>query len=294
MGAKVATAPDSWGVWFPRDARQVPWRRFLDEVVAAEYEAIELGPFGYLPTDARTLDAELGARGLRLTGGTMAGAFADAAALDGLLRQTERICRLISALGAQFLVLLPATYTDLFSGEVVGPHELDDVAWQRMIQALERIGSIARECGVLALFHPHAQSVVETETVIERLLADTDPGGLGLCLDLGHHAYARGEPVGFLRDHAPRIPYLHLKNVDGAVVERVMAENLPFARAVELGVMCTLDRGAIDYGQVRDVLDAIGFDGWAVVEQDMYPAPEGMPLICARQNRRLLQRVGIG
>src|SRR2546425_12847708 len=48
---RIGSAPDSWGVWFPDDEQQVPWRRFLDEVTEAGYEWIELGPYGYLPTD---------------------------------------------------------------------------------------------------------------------------------------------------------------------------------------------------------------------------------------------------
>ena len=45
----IGTAPDSWGVWFPSDPEQVPAEQFLAEVVEAGYEAIELGPYGYLP-----------------------------------------------------------------------------------------------------------------------------------------------------------------------------------------------------------------------------------------------------
>ena len=59
-GLRIGTAPDSWGVWFPDDPKQVPWQRFLDEVVAAGYSWIELGPYGYLPTDPHQLEDELG------------------------------------------------------------------------------------------------------------------------------------------------------------------------------------------------------------------------------------------
>ena len=52
---RVGSAPDSWGVWFPDDPQQVPWQRFLDEVAEAGYSWIELGPYGYLPTDPAKL-----------------------------------------------------------------------------------------------------------------------------------------------------------------------------------------------------------------------------------------------
>ena len=53
--ALIGTAPDSWGVWFPDDPQQTTWERFLDEATAAGYTRIELGPFGFLPTDPHRL-----------------------------------------------------------------------------------------------------------------------------------------------------------------------------------------------------------------------------------------------
>src|SRR3712207_1195404 len=68
---RVGSAPDSWGVWFPDDPQQVPWQQFLDEVSACGYEWIELGPYGYLPTDPAQLADELAARSLRVSAGTV-------------------------------------------------------------------------------------------------------------------------------------------------------------------------------------------------------------------------------
>ena len=57
--AMLGSAPDSWGVWYADDPVQTPWRRFLDEVSQAGYTRIELGPYGYLPTDPSQLREEL-------------------------------------------------------------------------------------------------------------------------------------------------------------------------------------------------------------------------------------------
>jgi inosose dehydratase len=48
---RLGSCPDSWGVWFADDPHQTPWHRFLDELAAAGYRWLELGPYGYLPTD---------------------------------------------------------------------------------------------------------------------------------------------------------------------------------------------------------------------------------------------------
>ena len=68
MAIKVGTGPDSWGIWFPDDPKQTPWHRFLDEAAEAGYEWIELGPYGFLPTDLPTLRRELDSRGLKVAG----------------------------------------------------------------------------------------------------------------------------------------------------------------------------------------------------------------------------------
>ena len=61
---RLGTCPDSWGVWFADDPRQTPWTRFLDEVAEVGYPWLELGPYGYLPTDRARLSDELARRGL--------------------------------------------------------------------------------------------------------------------------------------------------------------------------------------------------------------------------------------
>jgi inosose dehydratase len=52
---RLGSCPDSWGVWFPDDPGQTPWHRFLDELAEAGYRWLELGPYGYLPTDPARL-----------------------------------------------------------------------------------------------------------------------------------------------------------------------------------------------------------------------------------------------
>jgi inosose dehydratase len=42
----LGNAPDSWGIWFPQDKRQVGWEVFLDEVHEAGYMCICLKEAG--------------------------------------------------------------------------------------------------------------------------------------------------------------------------------------------------------------------------------------------------------
>jgi inosose dehydratase len=291
----IGSAPDSWGVWFPDDPQQMPWQRFLDEIAAAGYEWTELGPYGYLPTDPAVLGAELRKRGLKVTGATVMTNLEDPANWPELERQVVGGGELAAALDGEYLVLIDAAYTDLNTGRSIAPARLDADAWRRLIDTTHRVADLARErFNLRTVFHPHAETHVEYEDQIEQFLADTDPARVNLCFDTGHHAYRGGDAVVFMREHHARIPYLHLKSVRPEMIRKVKDENIPFATAVSMDMFCEPSEGAVDFLAFRDVLRDINYEGLAVVEQDMYPAPFDKPFPIARRTREYLRKIGIG
>jgi inosose dehydratase len=295
MNVEIGSAPDSWGVWFPNDSKQIPWARFMDEVVQAGYEWIELGPYGYLPTDLKTIESELAKRRLKVCAATVISNLEKPSAWAGLESQVLGSGELVAALGAKFLVLIDDPYSDLFTGKQIEPVRLDEASWKRMLETVHRVADIARDrFGLVVVFHPHAETHIEYEDQIEAFLEQTDPNRISLCLDTGHHAYRGGDPVGFMRRHHRRIPYLHLKSVDQELQKRVEAERIPFAIAVGMDIFCEPSRGAVDFERFGDVLREIDYVGSAIVEQDMYPAPFDKPLPIARRTRAYLREIGIG
>jgi inosose dehydratase len=295
MNIRIGTAPDSWGVWFANDPKQTPWQRCLDEIAEAGYEWTELGPYGYMPTDLTTLRAELGRRGLKVSASVVMLHLEDATVWPELERQTLGVGELLAALGARFFVLIDDTYSNLFTGQPTRPSRLDESAWKRLIDTTHRVADLVRtRFGLQLVFHPHAETHVEYEDQIEALLEQTDPQRVGLCLDTGHHAYRGGDPVAFFRRHHARIPYLHLKSVDRKKQEWVEKERIPFAIAVASDMFCEPSRGVVDFAAFRNALKEVGYDGWAAVEQDMYPAPFDKPLPIAKRSRAYLRELGLG
>ena len=295
MNVTVGSAPDSWGVWFPSDPKQTPWNRFMDEVAEAGYEWIELGPYGYLPTDLSALRAELDKRGLRVSGTFVMADIEDPTAWPELERQVLGAGEMLQALDARFLVLIDDVYSDLVTGEPRVPTKLDDEAWKRLIDTTHKVADIAHDrFGLRLAFHPHAETHVEYEDQIETFLEQTDPDRVGLCLDTGHHAYRGGDPVSFMRKHHERIPYLHLKSIDADIQKEVEAKNVALATAVGMDMFVEPSQGAVDFIAFRDVLREGDYDGWATVEQDMYPAPFDKPLPIAKRTRAYLREIGIG
>jgi inosose dehydratase len=292
---RVGSAPDSWGVWFPRDPRRTPWTRFLDEIARAGYEWLELGPHGYLPSDAGRLRGELAARGLRLAGGTAGGRLHQRAELPAIRDRMLRVARLAGALGAGHVVFLPAMYRDLSDGRQLEPAQLDADQWQALTEGADHLARVLREeTGLRFTFHPHAESHVETDEQIRRLLADTDPERVGLCLDTGHVAYTRGDAPRLIREHAGRIWYVHLKAVDPGVLAQVQAERLSFADAVRRDVMCEPGLGVPALEDLTAVLGSLPDGTFVIVEQDLYPCDFDRPYPIAARTRKTLQAAGIG
>jgi inosose dehydratase len=292
---RLGTAPDSWGVWFPDNAAQVPWQRFLDEVERAGYEWIELGPYGYLPTDPAQLRDELDRRGLRLSGGAVAaGLHRGADALKQAVQDCRAEAALLTALGARHLVLLPEGYTEL-DGSLNQPRELTPEQWSDLTTGMDALArTLHDEFDVELVFHPHADSHVDTQPRVERFLTDTDPAHVQLCLDTGHIAYCGGDNLEIIRKFPQRIGYVHLKQVDPAVLGRVTAEGLAFAPAVALGAMVEPPLGVPDMPSLLDELGRLDVDLFAIVEQDLYPCEPDTPLPIAARTAQYLGGCGIG
>lgn len=288
MNIKIGTAPDSWGVWFPENDKQTNWERCMDEMAEAGYAGIELGPWGYLPNKYEKLKEELEKRSLELTATTLVGDLTSDSKTEELIALLDDMSELqLRFESAKYVVLIDDCYTDLFSGELIRPQFLNEVEWSKFIKNIIKIRDHARiNYGLEVVFHPHAQSHVETEEQIEKLLNDTD---INLCLDTGHHAYADGDPVAFMQTHYKRIPYLHLKSCDLKVREKMQREGWSFAKAVSEDVMCEPERGVVDMKAFMKVLEDINFNGWAIVEQDMYPAPFEKPFPIAKRTREYLK-----
>jgi len=293
MPMRIGSAPDSWGVWFPHDEAQPPWTRFLDEVAGAGYRWIELGPYGYLPTDPDELERELARRELRVAATFICFDLEDRDAFAAVEDELARTCALLRRLGAPHLVLIDGIYTDLRSGELLRERELDEREWRTLVQSTERVREVAARDGLTVVFHPHADTHVERAEQIERLLDEVPE--LALCHDVGHYAYkAGGDPVEFFRRHADRIRHLHLKSLDGEIRDRVVRDETPFSEAVAQGMFVEPSHGVVDFPALRDALIECSYDGFAIAEQDMYPAPFDRPLPIARRTFEYFSSLGLG
>ena len=292
----LGTAPDSWGVWFPEDAHQVTWRQYLDELPQAGYVWTELGPQGFLPQDPAQLRDELERRGLKVCGGTVfASLHQGKEALDKAKEEFGREARLLREVGAKYLVHLPTQYTDMHTGEATEGADLAQDDWNNLVHGTDELARyLLEEFGVELVFHPHVDTHVDTQERIERFLSDTDPQYVNLCLDTGHIAYCHGDNVQIVERFPDRITYVHLKQVDPAVRDRVLAEKLPLSEAVKRGAMVEPPYGEPAMPPLLDALARLDTDLFAVVEQDLYPVEPHVPLPIAARTAGYFAACGVG
>lgn len=293
MTIKVGTAPDSWGVWFPNHEKQIPWERTMNEMQESGYAGFELGPWGYFPTSADVLKKETEKRNLEVVAGTVGGDFLSDASVDEMMATIEEIAGLLEHFeSAKYIVLLPAMYTDLETGELVMHKELTDEEWATYVKNVQRASEKVASYGLVATFHPHVDCHVETEAEIERLLNDTT-SVVQLCFDTGHHIYGGGEPISFYEKHQDRIPYIHIKDCDLAVKKTMDEKGWSFAKAVTEDIMTEPGKGGIDFVEFRKALTRTDYSGWVVVEQDLFPVKSfDLPLEIAKRTRDYLSSVG--
>lgn len=291
MAIKVGTAPDSWGVWFPDHEKQPNWQRCMDEMQASGYAGVELGPWGYFPNSEAGLKEALSKRNLELVAGTVGGNFLSDESIDNMLMTIDEMAPVIKSFPeAKYIVLLPAMYTDLETGEYCMEPNLSDEEWATYCRNVQRAADHCASLGLIGTFHPHVDCHVETEEEIERLLADTD---VGLCFDTGHHVYGGGEPITFYKKHHQRIPYLHIKDCDLAVKAKMDAEKWSFAKAVVEDIMIEPGKGSIDMSALHQALVDTNYDGWVVVEQDLFPVKSfDLPFEIAKRTRQTLTEAG--
>ncbi len=273
----IGNAPCSWGINYPT-GNAISWQTYLDEVAAAGYRGTELGPFGFLPKDKAVLGPELETRGLTLIGATHVHLFGERERAPELMATLRELAPLLADLGAKHLVIMDESAWYPAGKEGV----LDETGRRGLLATVREAQAVIEgEFGLKASFHPHVGTAVQFESQIDRLLEETE---IDLCFDTGHHAFWDQDPLTYMKKVWGRIAYMHLKNVDGSVRQRVLDRQLTIDASYGAGVMAPLPDGAVDIQAIMSFLEAQGFGGPVVVEQDVAENASETPLQLAKRN----------
>ena len=264
---RVAGAPISWGVCeVPGWGYQLDATGVLTQMRDLGLAATEFGPDGFLERDPRARADQLGSFGLRAVGGFLPVLLHDPG--HDPLPEVDRFIDGCLASGAGVVVLAAYTGGDGYDERPV----LDDQGWDVLLRTLDRVAGRAASRGMVAVLHPHVGTMVETGDDTERVLARSE---IGLCVDTGHLLVGGTDPVALTAAHASRVRHVHLKDVDARKAARVRAGETTFTSAVRDGMFRPLGEGDVAIEELVHTLEAAGYDGWYVLEQDvMLGGPE--------------------
>ncbi len=291
--ASIGTVPILW--YNADDGAGWDGATILDEIARLGYEGTQLGhdfPRGHELRD------ELSRRGLRLAevyaplpctvDGPIDGALDIARACLGELHEARGDVLCVAVDGS--------TDRDAPAGRAdePGTPSFTDAAWAALADVLHTIADEAAALGHPTVFHPHAGTYVETPAEIERLLDTTDADRVGVCIDTGHHLVGGAEPVADLRRLGERVRHIHLKDVDGAVLNALRRGHYNgLDAAVRDGLFTELGAGALDLDGVLSILAARDYDGWLMAEQDRSVGPPSEAAAIARRVlASALRRIG--
>jgi inosose dehydratase len=299
---RVGNAPCSWGTleFDQAKAEQIGYSRMLDELAETGYTGTELGDWGYLPSEALVLKAELSKRGLAMLGAFVPVALKHEISHDRGIAAAVKTAQLLASVASDhqpFLVLadengaVPERTRN--AGRITPEMGLSAAEWQVFAVGANRIAqAVYRETGLRTVFHHHCAGYVETPDEIARFLELTDPATIGLVFDTGHYVFGAANCnvlQGLLR-FQDRVWYVHLKDCQPDVARRSRTKYWDYFESLRNGVFCELGQGCVDFPAVLQWLAKRQYDGYMLVEQDVLPGM-GLPKESARRNREYLRSI---
>jgi len=177
--------------------------------------------------------------------------------IGGALTNTAAIAEIAHAVGAgTVIVALPNEFTAQRDGRFTmvpaqSRAQLDDLATR-----LNQVGREYKSQGLTFGYHNHWVEFVEVEGVLpyDYLMSHTDPDLVKIELDLGWVAYAKRDPVQYIKKYSGRVIACHLKDFDANISSDVPQRKLvpPGAGAVDFtAVLAAMRKAKVAHGFIE-------------------------------------------
>lgn len=301
----LANAPVSYGafeVTVGIDPNTPSGIAILDEVSNAGYQGIDLGPVGYLG-NGRELGQRLADRNLGLAGAYLEFPFTEREKLNHVVKELDAMLDTFDAVapfikgpkprptiadnGSDFRRANPG------SGKRNPSSGHDGATWAKFGEGLQFVVDRCRARGYEPTFHNETGTFVEAPEEIEKMLEVSD---VGWCLDTGHFLIGGGEPVAALKKWFNRINHIHIKDTHLNLFEKIVADKAPTTAIWDREIFPILGQGDLNLEELISAMHNLGFEGWAVVEQDTFPKTAERfqrAIEDQRTNRKILEKLGL-
>ena len=261
LDGRVAAAPISWGVCeVPGWGEMLPSSRVLPEMRSLGLFATELGAPGFLPASTGALRAELTAQQMSLVGGFVPLVLHDPGQRSDALRRARETAELFQACGAtRFVTAVVQDY------DWSRPVPLDADGMKVLGEGLAEVDEVCDAHGLTQVLHPHVDTLVESAADVELALEHST---VLWCLDTGHLQIGGVDPAEFARSEGHRVGHVHLKDVHTPIAAKVLDREVSLVEGVQDGLFRPLGAGDVAVDEVVTALEASGYAGWYVLEQD--------------------------
>jgi len=153
-----------------------------------------------------------------------------------------------------------------------------------VVKTVNEFGRIFTDMGLTMCVHPHTGTTVQTEEEIRALMDNIDPRYVGFAPDVAQIQKGGTDAVQIVKDYAPIIRHIHLKDYDG-----VPLQYTEDGREIDSsGFVCytPLGQGVVDLDSILNIIEASSsFDNMIMVELDggkVTPIPQEEALTISR------------
>lgn len=271
MSVKIGISPIAWqNDDLPDLTADFTMEQALQDARKIGYTGVERGQ--RMPHDTEGLRRYLDTNELALSGGWCSGHLLVndvAAEIAAIRQQVEQFV----ALGAPCIVYAECSNT--VQGDRNTPVNARPKLGRDDIRAygrkLSEIAKWTADQGMALAYHHHMGSIIEAEDDVDWLMDSSSPE-VTLCFDTGHLLFGGGDIMATLNRWAERVHHVHFKDIRPEVVSDVRANDRSFLDAVIAGAFTVPGDGCIDFQEVANLLKAMDYSGWIVVEAEQDPA----------------------
>lgn len=199
----------------------------------------------------------------------------NAESTDAVVEKALWFANTLVELGGSTLLVRPAP-----SGWASG--SLSDEQIAVLAETWNAVGRATAAVGITLAMHFDFLSALRIDNGLDRLIAATEPGVVGVALDTAELTIAGIDPVDFYRRHADRVVHVQFKDAlttDASEafltpraelsVRRGGNENAPDRWFIEPGT----SRGLVDFVALTHELVSNDYSGWVIFESDQSPNP---------------------
>lgn len=279
-------------------SRDTPREQVLAEIAQAGYEG---APAGSRAGSSAEEVVEFYARhGLKPAPGYLGADFWEKTQREQILERAGQLARFTRQVGCTelyvaaggFGYVTPSGQTrSQVAGHVSPEDVLSDEEYEQFAKVLNEVGEITLKEDVRSCFHNHVGSVIETRDEIDRLFSLVDRDLVFQGPDIGHLAWGGVDVVQFCRDYADSIKTIHLKDINPEVLKEGQENKWDYRTFSENGIFAELGEGFVDFPAIFDILQAVGYQGWVIVETDVTQKPTALE--SAIISRNYLKSIGV-